>query len=46
MAAKRTGIQQASKLALITPKVGSDSDANVIPDVEWWDNYVLTTKDE
>lgn len=46
MAAKRTGIQQASKLALITPKVGSESDVNVIPEVEWWDNYVLTTKEE
>jgi len=37
-AAKRTGIQQASKLALIVPKL-TDVDAD-IPFIEWWDSYV------
>lgn len=41
-AAKRTGIQQASKLALIAPKLSrmQDDDADETPHIEWWDSYV------
>ncbi|XP_076809565.1 U4/U6 small nuclear ribonucleoprotein Prp3-like [Clavelina lepadiformis] len=44
-AAKRTGIQQASKLALIAPKVGAESIANAIPDIEWWDKYIIDNEE-
>ena len=40
-AARRTGIQQASKLALITPRAGADSKLDAIPDMEWWDDYIV-----
>ena len=40
-AAKRTGIQQASKLALITPRVSADAKLDAIPDMEWWDDYIV-----
>jgi len=40
-AAKRTGIQQASKLALIAPKVGKQVASDAIPDTEWWDAYIV-----
>nr|CAB3265185.1 U4/U6 small nuclear ribonucleoprotein Prp3-like [Phallusia mammillata] len=40
-AAKRTGIQQASKLALITPKIAKEMSINSIPYMEWWDAYVM-----
>ncbi|XP_039256468.2 U4/U6 small nuclear ribonucleoprotein Prp3-like [Styela clava] len=38
-AAKKTGIQQASKLALIAPKAVVES--GQIPDLEWWDEYLI-----
>lgn len=38
-AARKTGIQQASKLAFIAPKAVSESRS--IPDLEWWDEYLI-----
>ena len=40
-AAKRTGIQQASKLALIAPRTGADTMLDSIPEMEWWDEYIV-----
>lgn len=47
-AAKRTGIHQASKLALIAPRSRTDNKPGTIPDMEWWDDYIVnkTTVDE
>ena len=45
-AAKRTGIQQASKLALITPRVGGDDVVDAIPQMEWWDDYIVNRAEE
>ncbi|VDN15782.1 unnamed protein product [Dibothriocephalus latus] len=39
LAAKRTGIASAAKLATIQPKRSVDE--TVVPDVEWWDSYIL-----
>ncbi|KAM3174696.1 hypothetical protein ACTXT7_010020 [Hymenolepis weldensis] len=41
-AAKRTGIASAAKLATIQPKRKVDESS--VPDIEWWDAYIL--KDE
>ncbi|KAL3313523.1 U4/U6 small nuclear ribonucleoprotein Prp3 [Cichlidogyrus casuarinus] len=38
-AAKKTGIASAAKLATIQPK--SKSDETQLPDIEWWDNYIM-----
>uniref|UniRef100_UPI00358E9501 U4/U6 small nuclear ribonucleoprotein Prp3 isoform X2 n=1 Tax=Myxine glutinosa TaxID=7769 RepID=UPI00358E9501 len=38
-AAKKTGIQSATKLALIAPK--KEIKDEEIPDMEWWDSYIL-----
>uniref|UniRef100_A0A158QGP0 Ubiquitin-like domain-containing protein n=1 Tax=Rodentolepis nana TaxID=102285 RepID=A0A158QGP0_RODNA len=38
-AAKRTGIASAAKLATIQPKRKVDESS--VPDVEWWDAYIL-----
>ncbi|CAN0265460.1 unnamed protein product [Lampetra planeri] len=38
-AAKKTGIQSATKLALIAPKKEQQDDE--VPEVEWWDYYIL-----
>ncbi|XP_052796317.1 U4/U6 small nuclear ribonucleoprotein Prp3-like [Mya arenaria] len=40
-AAKRTGIASAAKLATIAPK--QELAAGEIPDVEWWDSFVIRT---
>ena len=45
-AAKRTGIQQASKLALITPRVGGAGLLDAIPEMEWWDDYIVNRATE
>ncbi|XP_066269716.1 U4/U6 small nuclear ribonucleoprotein Prp3-like [Branchiostoma lanceolatum] len=42
-AAKKTGIQSAAKLALITPKK-DDTEELEVPDVEWWDSVILRTE--
>lgn len=38
-AAKKTGIQASTKLALIAPKkeLGEDD----VPSIEWWDSFIL-----
>lgn len=38
-AAKKTGIQASTKLALIAPKklIGDGT----VPHIEWWDSYIL-----
>lgn len=41
LAAKRTGIQQSSKLALIAPKISRLKQQEEIPHIEWWDSYVF-----
>ncbi len=38
-AAKRTGIASAAKLATIQPKRSVDETS--VPDIEWWDAYIL-----
>lgn len=38
-AAKRTGIASAAKLATIQPKRKVDESS--VPDIEWWDAYIL-----
>jgi len=40
LGAKRTGIEQASKLASIVPKICTSEDMKETPDIEWWDAYV------
>uniref|UniRef100_A0A8C5MQ43 U4/U6 small nuclear ribonucleoprotein Prp3 n=1 Tax=Leptobrachium leishanense TaxID=445787 RepID=A0A8C5MQ43_9ANUR len=43
-AAKKTGIQTSTRLALITPKkVLKEGE---IPDIEWWDSFVIPTGTE
>lgn len=38
-AAKKTGIQASTKLALIAPK--KELGEGEIPHIEWWDSYIL-----
>ncbi|XP_068426391.1 U4/U6 small nuclear ribonucleoprotein Prp3 [Clinocottus analis] len=38
-AAKKTGIQASTKLALIAPK--KDIGDGTVPHIEWWDSYIL-----
>lgn len=38
-AAKKTGIQASTKLALIAPK--KEMGEGEIPRIEWWDSYIL-----
>uniref|UniRef100_A0A8C5ATR2 U4/U6 small nuclear ribonucleoprotein Prp3 n=1 Tax=Gadus morhua TaxID=8049 RepID=A0A8C5ATR2_GADMO len=40
-AAKKTGIQASTKLALITPK--KELGDGEVPHVEWWDSYIVPT---
>uniref|UniRef100_A0A672FY83 U4/U6 small nuclear ribonucleoprotein Prp3 n=1 Tax=Salarias fasciatus TaxID=181472 RepID=A0A672FY83_SALFA len=43
-AARKTGIQASTKLALIAPKkeIGDDE----VPSIEWWDSFILTNFEE
>ncbi|XP_059909664.1 U4/U6 small nuclear ribonucleoprotein Prp3 isoform X1 [Gadus macrocephalus] len=43
-AAKKTGIQASTKLALITPK--KELGDGEVPHVEWWDSYIVPTNAE
>lgn len=43
-AAKKTGIQASTKLALITPK--KELGEGEVPIVEWWDSYIVPTNAE
>ena len=43
-AAKKTGIQASTKLALITPK--KELGEGEVPTVEWWDSYIVPTNAE
>ena len=38
-AAKKTGIQTSTKLALIAPK--KELGDGEVPHMEWWDSYIL-----
>lgn len=38
-AAKKTGIQASTKLALIAPK--KEIGEGEVPNIEWWDSYIL-----
>lgn len=38
-AAKKTGIQASTKLALIAPKKALRE--GEVPNIEWWDSYIL-----
>ncbi len=38
-AAKKTGIQASTKLALIAPR--KELGEREIPHIEWWDSYIL-----
>ena len=38
-AAKKTGIQASTKLALIAPK--REMREGEVPNIEWWDSYIL-----
>lgn len=38
-AAKKTGIQASTKLALIAPK--KEQGNREVPRMEWWDSYIL-----
>ncbi|KAK5862235.1 hypothetical protein PBY51_017652 [Eleginops maclovinus] len=38
-AAKKTGIQASTKLALIAPR--KDMGVGEVPNIEWWDSYIL-----
>ncbi|XP_016528944.1 U4/U6 small nuclear ribonucleoprotein Prp3 isoform X1 [Poecilia formosa] len=40
-AAKKTGIQASTKLALIAPK--KEIGEGDVPNIEWWDSYILST---
>uniref|UniRef100_A0A915JLH2 Pre-mRNA-splicing factor 3 domain-containing protein n=1 Tax=Romanomermis culicivorax TaxID=13658 RepID=A0A915JLH2_ROMCU len=40
LAAKRTGISSAVKLAMVAPKVAELTDTDV-PNIEWWDSVIL-----
>ncbi|XP_068109333.1 U4/U6 small nuclear ribonucleoprotein Prp3 [Hyperolius riggenbachi] len=40
-AAKKTGIQTSTRLALIAPK--KELREGEIPDIEWWDSFILPT---
>uniref|UniRef100_A0A8C5FTD0 U4/U6 small nuclear ribonucleoprotein Prp3 n=1 Tax=Gadus morhua TaxID=8049 RepID=A0A8C5FTD0_GADMO len=42
-AAKKTGIQASTKLALITPK--KELGDGEVPHVEWWDSYIVPTNE-
>uniref|UniRef100_A0A8C9XQJ6 U4/U6 small nuclear ribonucleoprotein Prp3 n=1 Tax=Sander lucioperca TaxID=283035 RepID=A0A8C9XQJ6_SANLU len=39
-AAKKTGIQASTKLALIAPR--KEIGEGEVPNIEWWDSYILT----
>ncbi|XP_054904153.1 U4/U6 small nuclear ribonucleoprotein Prp3 isoform X2 [Poeciliopsis prolifica] len=41
-AAKKTGIQASTKLALIAPK--KEIGEGDVPNIEWWDSYILSTQ--
>lgn len=43
-AAKKTGIQASTKLALIAPK--KEIGEGEVPSIEWWDSYILPTNVE
>ncbi|KAG7457856.1 hypothetical protein MATL_G00231690 [Megalops atlanticus] len=43
-AAKKTGIQASTKLALIAPK--KDLGEGEVPAIEWWDSYILPSNTE
>lgn len=43
-AAKKTGIQASTKLALIAPK--KEIGEGEVPHIEWWDSYILPTNME
>ncbi|XP_029360432.1 U4/U6 small nuclear ribonucleoprotein Prp3 [Echeneis naucrates] len=43
-AARKTGIQASTKLALIAPK--KDLGEGEVPHIEWWDSYILPTNME
>ncbi|CAL8247268.1 unnamed protein product [Lota lota] len=43
-AAKKTGIQASTKLALITPK--KELGDGEVPNVEWWDSYIVPNNAE
>lgn len=38
-AARKTGIHTSTKLALITPK--KELKEGEIPEIEWWDSYII-----
>lgn len=38
-AAKKTGIQASTKLALIAPK--KEIGEGEVPNIEWWDSFIL-----
>lgn len=38
-AAKKTGIQASTKLALIAPR--KEIGEGEVPHIEWWDSYIL-----
>lgn len=38
-AAKKTGIQASTKLALIAPK--KELEEGEVPFIEWWDSFIL-----
>lgn len=43
-AAKKTGIQASTKLALIAPK--KEIGEGEVPNIEWWDSYILPSNIE
>ncbi|XP_055084187.1 U4/U6 small nuclear ribonucleoprotein Prp3 [Periophthalmus magnuspinnatus] len=43
-AARKTGIQASTKLALIAPK--KELGEGEVPHIEWWDSYILPTNKE
>ncbi|KAK8778376.1 hypothetical protein V5799_020285 [Amblyomma americanum] len=40
-AAKRTGISSATKIALMVPAARAKEGKEEIPDVEWWDTFII-----
>lgn len=43
-AAKKTGIQASTKLALIAPK--KEIGEGEVPNIEWWDSFILPSNVE